>query len=226
MSFKRAKVVMLPAPNKKAILSLRELGDCILYAKDFLTEYFDNDVNHTAQNLYITTNEKIKAGDWVTNGVSVWKFVDELVTIDYRKIIATTDKLLITSNEFLWGYRLPSPSESFIRKFMESYNYERTPKTKWLPITDILVEYETITNTSGHTKKELKENAIIEERLKVDSNNTITIKKLKQTFNREELDKILLDVMNLGMSLRQDQLSGHDQRSGNEVLEEYKNENL
>lgn len=31
----------------------------------------------------------------------------------------------------------------------------------------------------------------------------------------------LLDVMNLGMTLRQDQLNGHSAKSGNEVLGEY-----
>jgi hypothetical protein len=223
MSFKRAKVVMLPAPKANLYIDLGHM--------DFLNYYrpiheVKEDALVKPQHIYITTNEKINAGDWVTNGTTVWKFVAELVSINYKKIIATTDKLLITSNEFLWGYNLPSPSESFIRKFVESYNHERTPKTNWLPITDILVEYETIYNTSGHTKKELKENTIIEERLKIDENNTITIKKLKQTFSREEVDKFLLDVINLGMALRQDQLNGQDDRSGNEVLQLYKDENL
>jgi hypothetical protein len=34
----------------------------------------------------------------------------------------------------------------------------------------------------------------------------------------------LNDVMNLGMCLRQDQLSGYSGKSGNEVLEDYKKE--
>ena len=44
--------------------------------------------------------------------------------------------------------------------------------------------------------------------------------------NGKSLNRILLDVMNLGMTLRQDQLSGHGNRSGNEVLAEWIEKNL
>lgn len=37
----------------------------------------------------------------------------------------------------------------------------------------------------------------------------------------EELQTVFSDIMNLGMTLRQNQLNGSDGRSGNEVLEEY-----
>lgn len=64
------------------------------------------------------------------------------------------------------------------------------------------------------------------EKLKVDQDNTITITKLKESYSREDLDKFLYEVLNLGMSLRQNQLSGSDGRSGNQVLEDWKNKNL
>lgn len=51
-------------------------------------------------------------------------------------------------------------------------------------------------------------------------------KRIKTSWTREELDEILSEVMNLGMSLRQDQLNGYTSKSGNEVLEEYKQQNL
>lgn len=48
----------------------------------------------------------------------------------------------------------------------------------------------------------------------------------RSVWTREQVDKMLNDVMNLGMMLRQHQLSGHDGRSGNEVLEEWKRNNM
>ena len=44
---------------------------------------------------------------------------------------------------------------------------------------------------------------------------------VRRSFSYEEVQKITLDVMNLGMSLRQDQLTGWTDKSGNEVLKEY-----
>jgi hypothetical protein len=44
---------------------------------------------------------------------------------------------------------------------------------------------------------------------------------VRNSFSYEEVQKIALDVMNLGMSLRQDQLKGWTDKSGNEVLKEY-----
>ena len=55
---------------------------------------------------------------------------------------------------------------------------------------------------------------------------------VKEWFNKSKkklnssLDKTLNDVMNLGMSCRQTQLQGYCDKSGNEILEEWKKENL
>lgn len=43
----------------------------------------------------------------------------------------------------------------------------------------------------------------------------------KITLTYEELYQIGLDVINLGMSLRQNQLNGWTDKSGNEVLSDY-----
>lgn len=42
-----------------------------------------------------------------------------------------------------------------------------------------------------------------------------------RTFSYEDVYKIATDVMNLGMSLRQDQLRGFTDKSGNELLDDY-----
>lgn len=55
----------------------------------------------------------------------------------------------------------------------------------------------------------------------VENKPDIEVKYLKSEF-----DQILLDVMNLGMSLRQNQLNGTSNESGVEVLNKWKEENL
>ena len=42
---------------------------------------------------------------------------------------------------------------------------------------------------------------------------------------KKELKEIFTEILNLGMVLRQDQLRGYSQESGNELLEEYLEEN-
>lgn len=48
----------------------------------------------------------------------------------------------------------------------------------------------------------------------------------KKTFTLEEVFQLTHDILNIGMTLRQDQLSGYATKSGNEVHEEWFNENV
>lgn len=50
--------------------------------------------------------------------------------------------------------------------------------------------------------------------------------KLSQLSDNKQFDKILLDVMNLGMEVRQNQLNGHCTKSGSELLDAWKKDNL
>lgn len=107
-----------------------------------------------------------------------------------RRIIATTDEsLTYTSpvNPFIENVRLPKPSDSFIKKYIEEYNAGKT-------ITDVLVEYEK-TQEPINYHKDIFHNV---ERLKVDSDNTITIVKLKDSYSREEVKRMLEDSMYFG----------------------------
>jgi hypothetical protein len=85
----------------------------------------------------------------------------------YREILATTDKSL----------GLPSPSDGFIRKFIEKYN-------AGTPITKVMVEYEEYPITTyGMSDGEPETDT----RLKVDKDNCITIRPVKESWTREEL---------------------------------------
>ena len=97
------------------------------------------------QHLYLVSDEEIKEGDWFFS--SYYKTVQQsrghkgLDTFGemFQKIIATTDKSLISEESRTRGFqnigqsiRLPQPPESFIKAFVEAQG----------KITEVLVEYE------------------------------------------------------------------------------------
>ena len=118
------------------------------------------------------------------------------INLKPKKIIATTDKSLVNSNcciakegltKMNEGCRdrnrclIPQPSQSFIEKFVEEYN-------KGNVITEVLVEYETITKRYGSCS--IGEGVTMNvEQLKVSKDNTITIRKVKDSWNRDEVMK-------------------------------------
>jgi hypothetical protein len=183
MSFKRAKVVMLPAKEQKTNIELGlEGGGLYLNNKGYIDEKTEY------QHLYITSNplfgnDDIEKGSWVFN----FEY-DYITQYDserhddkfwFRKIIATTDTSLKTgiSKGYIGKeYSLPQPSESFIKVFVDGYNKGNT-------ITDVLVEYEGQyrTNDDGEPN-----------RVKVNpKDTTITIKKVKDSWNREEVIELI-----------------------------------
>ena len=209
-----AKVVMLPTNEPSKI------GNLATYQKRSLAKVIKEGINpigSTVQfwNLYIISDDEIKEGDYYiiddipellkNNGL---KFIDDYC----KKVIATTDTSLYTHQKETVSlpervFYLPQPSQQFIEKFIEEYN-------KGNVITDVLVEYEVDKITNACTCKE----SLIEcpnryydgideccskkfpngeywdktFKLKVNpKDHTITIKKLKETYNKEELCQIL-----------------------------------
>jgi hypothetical protein len=136
--------------------------------------------NRNWYHLYITTDEEIKEGDWyywsVTNTIqkAIKDSLGRLPKIEdgSKKIIATTDKSL----------GLASPSTSFIEKFVEEYN-------KGNIITKVIVEYESVEYCRPmpmvHQKYYIS-------KVKINpKDNTITIKKVKDSWSREEVIDLL-----------------------------------
>lgn len=174
--FKRAKVILLPT-EKRTKLFLDNFNKILKYKEE---SYY-----HTGQHLYILSDEEIKESDYYyfskTNSIHKHLGIKPLSGYDSelcKKIIATTDKLNIHPN-IADSYRssncLPQPSQQFIQKYIESYN-------KGEIITDVLVEYE----------QPFPNNPSIFDTLKVNSkDNTITIKKLKESWNSLEIAGLL-----------------------------------
>jgi len=188
---KKCQVVMLPTNDKESII-YKCKDDNTLSFKPVYQEYYK-----LPQHLYITSNDEIKEGDWYIDDTDA---VRKSVTCDkdywsrrtdYKKIIATTDKSLGLLDEngkyIVYTHLIPQPSESFIQKYIESYN-------KGEIIKDVMVEYsykgqqynEEDTLNSLHARVNPKD-------------NTITIRKIKDSWNREEVVAFAYEAYKYGI---------------------------
>jgi hypothetical protein len=196
--YKKHPIVILSTKNgDNAIISNNgKLGN---YRKDYLyTQEYLNSTNSSSHHLYILSEDKIKEGDWVlslltNNIIRVEKDnINNLSThkIYFKKIIATTNSLLTISKDSIGksfissidnqNKLLPQIPESFIKYFIEQYN-------KGNIITDVNVEY--IEPRGCFEGDYYQGNGKFN--LKVTSNNTITIKPIKERWSREEVIELI-----------------------------------
>ena len=188
---KQCKVVMLPTNQKTKYLMV--YSDVEKTKGKLILNGLKNDEYKEYQHLYIISDDEIKEGDWFYNihskivGQAAFNFgKDELA----KKIIATTDDSLEIFDKELSDIHsvkvnilLPEPSQQFIQKYIEEYN-------KGNIITDVLVEYELISNEEYFLNTINPDDDVpyFDEDLKINpKDNTITIKKVKDSWNREEI---------------------------------------
>ena len=166
------------------------------------------DLGYSTQHLYIVSSDKIEEGDWFIRDTEIYQcFKSHKDEIEFKtdeksvycgtntfwdrkfckKIIATTDKL--PTEPYQGHYEgidctnyVPQPSTSFIEKYVKAYN-------AGTPIIDVMVDYEYITTKSSVF---ISENVPYGyKRVKVDSQNQITITKIKDSWTREELKDLM-----------------------------------
>lgn len=210
---KEPKVGMISTRSDNNQLSIVDNSLVSMY--NLHKEFGDFEPAIPYKHLYFLSGDEIRKGDWiitkywdgytdieqVKDGTISW--LNERM-ISFEKIIATTDESLKIpalegqecgafksddyqySNECGWCgsdwskclIKLPKPSDSFIQKYIEEYNAGRQ-------ITNVLVEYDKL---QAHDSQG---NKLIEYDLKVNSDNTITIKKVKDSYSREEVIELL-----------------------------------
>lgn len=194
--FKRVQVIRLPTNNKAPIISKlhkRHKNDLDLghLFYDGKNEFHKNAI-WQPQHLYIISDDEIKKDDWIYDWYNnkIYKATEVVLhnmkSLNYeqylKKVIATTDTSLNELDKFnnkSWDNLLPQPSQQFIEKYIESYN-------KGEIITDVLVEYE---GDYDHFYNAWYAETV---QLKVNpKDNTITIKKLKDSWNKEEVINLL-----------------------------------
>ena len=196
------QVVMLPTNEKSlnSVFSLRSDKPYLMSERNspFKARIYDTkDLYHTYFNLYIISDDEIKLFDWVYNNKEniveqitsktqlIFVLEENKENQTFKKIIATTDTSLrvpYNNGDMNDLIILPQPSQRFIQKFVEEYN-------KGNVITDVLVEYELISNEEyfGNTVNPDDDVPYFDEKLKINpKDDTITIKKVKDSYTREE----------------------------------------
>jgi hypothetical protein len=115
-SIKNIHVIQTDKPSRL----IKSQDNDFVYLNTNAPNWFENNLKTTKQNIYITSDEEIKEGDWVTNGLTIMiANLDGQPTMDdyhpWKKIILTTDQDLIKDgvqaidDEFLkWWIKNPS----------------------------------------------------------------------------------------------------------------------
>lgn len=166
--------------------------------------------------LYITSDEDIKEGDWcIQNGNYLCKITcnQDRTQQGLKKIIATTDNLTFDDGYNSWF--IPSPSDSFIKKFIERYN-------AGTPITKIMVEYEEWPVLERITGTNASFRTAVKKMLKVDKNNCITITSVKESWTREERNIDVIKAIKEAISYPEIFVTGicFDDKKTNEWIEQ------
>ena len=212
MNIKRKCQVVMLITNEEVNTSVINLDNDneLIHINQYIPK-----LKHGNQHLYITSDEEMKKGDYVyvaCSEVNVYGirqiteyyngqflFDDKSqIDMDYcKKIIATTDTSL-KIHHFNKGvfknleYLLPHPSQEFIETYVKTYNEGN-------PITEVIVEYEIIcgrcySNTDEcWSAKECSRKTDFPDivKLKVNSDKTINIKPIKDSWSREEVKQLL-----------------------------------
>ena len=196
--FKEAQLVMLPTNNRSHIYHVKQnntLASVSGIVESDLDQ-FPNQTNTQNQHLYVFSKDKIKEGNYVydryKNSVylATKVVIHNMVSLDYEqylnKVIATSDtSLLLKAIEGEDRYKYPQLPKSFIKIFIDTYNKNYIDPHN-TTIIDVLVEYEEyILQYLNNPQESLL-------RPKVNpKDNTITIKELKDSWNREEVIELL-----------------------------------
>ena len=200
----KAKCILLKTKeNSGLLLGLSKFGRLVSYDTKYVN--LDNDAYNVKQHLYIINDDVIKVNDWYL--VELFKITGESIGLQLeqcksindvwinnsdvtltrhiencKKVIATTDKSLVAlfGNDEE-GYRkqkegLPQIPQSFIEQYITEYN-------KGNIINEVLVEY--IQSADSFYGLDVP----IE--LKINQDNTINIKTVKDSFSKEEVKQLL-----------------------------------
>ena len=180
--------VMLPT-NKQSKLCIYKGKELIWLGNGAISKTSDYGYNN--QHIYITSNDEIKYNDWFMDldkleffkaGENVDLHLVNVLKPNYKKIIASTDKSI----------GLHNISIDWIKyTYIEKYNEK-------IHINKVMIEYEvnTYLNRIDGTleivdKSFDSENSLYKTidicQLKIDSDNTINIKEVKNSWNKEEL---------------------------------------
>jgi hypothetical protein len=182
METMKAKIHMLPTKEKTDIILIEGTGK--LEHKNNLVHTLGYDYM-ICQQLYFTTDEEIKEGDWFYYVGKILKYEEDEHTLspNCKKIVATTDKSLgfasFGGQDIL---TLPHPSQAFLEKYCKVGG-----------IDEVLIEMEedlikVYDNPGGHSGGHWEPNPKTGGyKILIKFDNTITIHPIKDSWTREEV---------------------------------------
>lgn len=199
--------------------------------------------------LHVLSDENIENGDTYLDILTNETYLasERPVTMKcFKKIIASTDTTLgvakirrsfidIYIKAFNTGKQIKFVDVEYWIKPISKYAIEKlqphADRTDWcLNGEGFLTNSYWLSADDGKIENNYGNGFVIDRDIKillnVDKNNFIPIFKIKNEWTRFEMNQILLDVMNLGMDLRDKQLTYQTDKSGVEVLNEWKLKNL
>lgn len=186
--WKECNVVLLPTNNKAVIKDL-----CLNNNKLEIFNSIIGQCNTIKQHIYITSSEVIKENDWC---IDIWN--NEIIQMNkatkdmldtgmlhnpHALIIATTDTSLkvytchTPTDCGIWS--LPQPSQQFIEQYIKQYNLGNI-------IFKVMVEYKPLIKFTGSHSYE----SAYEFDLVINSDNTINIKSIKDSWSIEEVRNV------------------------------------
>jgi hypothetical protein len=154
--------------------------------------YFPNTkklvINSLESNLYILSDDKIKEGDYYFDSnyrliMKASKVSTNTINNTYKKVIVTTDSSL---KEFPFdNYPLPQIPQQFIEHYINEYNKDNQ-------IENVMVDYEEerYSTFSGQNNSESSKD-VWTNKLKINSDNTINIKPVKDSWDRGEVISLI-----------------------------------
>lgn len=185
---KEVQVALLPTEDKslfakciKSNVYAEKIGDLVITGKD-TTLHKSNDI-WEYQHLYILSDEEIRENDWFINTFidnEIWQHNGEVEPgKGCKKVIATTDKKLLvdfqgyekyTGREYSAKVYLSQIPQSFIEEYCDKGGIDKA-----------FVEYK------EHIHPDLGK---VDETLIINSDNTINISSIKDSWSREEVKKL------------------------------------
>ena len=140
------KNIYLISTNKPSKLQLQKVTKELLLYNDSLKE----DAYTKPVNMYITSDEEIKEGDYITDGVQIGKYSSDLFEnaglldiSDWKKIILTNNEDLIKDgvqdipDEFLkWFIKNPTCEKIEVRKIEDELISPKNPKIRFNALQD------------------------------------------------------------------------------------------
>lgn len=199
--YKECGIVLLENSKTKSNLIINKR-----YKKSYINSVVDGYKSYGDEyiHLYITSDDEIEEGDYIinvhTNDIAQYKGCGSMEW--WKKIIAITDKTLVNDNNSFLGKPLilPQPSDKFIQAYIDAYN-------KGEKIEKVLVEYKITPKPCERfycIDRNIKRCSSdvcnhIDDLLPKLKDNNIIIKKVKDSWSREELPvDILQRIISFG----------------------------